>query len=177
MYRRFIATIVAASVALTVLGAVPARADQKDTARAVAAIVGLAIVGKLVHDRKKEKEQERAAAARAREVARQQEAADRYHYTAPLPRSERGHRQGQGPRPRPLPQRVDRKLLPQECFRGFETAYGTHLMFGRRCLENNYRFANRLPQTCAERIRTIHGFRRGYDARCLRRAGYSLARR
>jgi hypothetical protein len=49
-------------------------------------------------------------------------------------------------------------------------------MFGRRCLENNFRHANRLPQQCAQQIRTHRGTRYGYDARCLRGAGYSLAR-
>jgi hypothetical protein len=49
-------------------------------------------------------------------------------------------------------------------------------MFGSRCLQQNYRYANRLPQHCAQQIRTRQGNRFGYDARCLRGAGYRLAR-
>jgi hypothetical protein len=49
-------------------------------------------------------------------------------------------------------------------------------MFGERCLQQNYQYANRLPQQCGQEIRTHNGRQYGYDARCLRNAGYSLAR-
>ena len=49
-------------------------------------------------------------------------------------------------------------------------------MFGRRCLEQNYRAVNRLPQHVSKRVRTHHGTRAGFGARCLQQNGYRLAR-
>jgi hypothetical protein len=71
---------------------------------------------------------------------------------------------------------VHRNVLPQNCLRSYQTRQGQGQMFGRRCLEQNYRAANRLPQNCAIQIRTDRGVRAGYDARCLRRSGYSFGR-
>ncbi|MGJ8626952.1 MAG: hypothetical protein ACSHXB_08335 [Sulfitobacter sp.] len=158
MYRRFIATIAAASIAITALGAAPARADDKDVARALAAILGIAVVGKIIHDKKKDRER----------------AATRNHpapvYQAPRVRPRHVE-------PRPLPRHVrNKKLLPSQCFRSYDTRRGTVRMFGNRCLQNNFRHANRLPQHCKMRVRTHNGKRTGYQARCLRDAGYRLAR-
>ena len=68
--------------------------------------------------------------------------------------------------------RHDRRVLPRECFRRVETRFGTQRMFGRRCLENNYRHVNRLPGRCAVRVYTDNGPRRGFDPLCLRQQGY-----
>ncbi|MFD2739664.1 hypothetical protein ACFSUD_08795 [Sulfitobacter aestuarii] len=189
MYRRFIAFIVALSVAITAFGAAPARADNDDLAKAAAAILGIAIVGKIIHDRNKKKDRERA-------VSRRQHSyydaptyyAPKHTYRPKIRGHNKHHRHpGQGvvtpgygnpvyTQPRPLPRRVDRKLLPGACFKSYETQRGNHLMFDRRCLDANYGYAHRLPQQCAQRVETYRGTRHGYDARCLRRAGYSLAR-
>ena len=159
MYRRFIATVAAVSVAITALGAAPARADDKDVARALAAILGIAVVGKIIHDKKKDKE--RAVTRRYNE-----------------PRIKRDRRHEPQVQPRPLPRHVrNSKLLPSQCFRSYDTRRGTVRMFGRRCLENNFRHANRLPQHCKVRVKTYNGKRTGYQARCMRDAGYRLARR
>ena len=45
MYRKFITTVAAASIALTALGSVPAVAGERETANAIAAILGLAVAG------------------------------------------------------------------------------------------------------------------------------------
>lgn len=168
MYRRFIATVAAASIAITAFGAAPARADDKDLAKALAAILGIAVVGKIIHDNRKEREQ----------------AATRNHpapiYTAPRRHYEprvHQHRRDPQVQPRPLPRHVrNDKLLPSQCFRSYDTRRGTVRMFGRRCLENNFRHVNRLPQHCKVRVKTYNGKRTGYQARCLRDAGYRLAR-
>jgi len=158
MYRRIITTIVAASIAITAIGATPARADDRDVARALAAILGIAVVGKIIHDKKKDKQ---------RAVTRHQPAPV---YQAPRHRTHKVQ-------PRPLPRHVrNNKLLPKQCFRSFDTRRGTVQMFGNRCLQNNFRHANRLPQHCKVQARTHQGRRIGYDARCLRDAGYRLAR-
>tara|TARA_R110002049_G_scaffold44333_5_gene130041 strand:- start:91967 stop:92476 length:510 start_codon:yes stop_codon:yes gene_type:complete len=168
MYRKVIATIAAASIALTALGSVPAYAGDKDVARALAAILGVAVVGKIIHDKKKDREREEAA-ARERHIPVYEAPRRHRPYVDPRPAPRRVD-------PKPLPRRVDRKLLPANCFRSFDTRRGKVQMFGQRCLENNYRYADRLPSFCAQRIQTNRGLRHGYDARCLRDAGYRLAR-
>ncbi|MFG6529562.1 MULTISPECIES: hypothetical protein [unclassified Sulfitobacter] len=193
MYRKFIATIAALSVAITAFGARDAAADEKEVLRTLAAIAGVAIVGKMIYDNKKERE-EREAVTRRRAAPVYE--APRYYPTV----SKRPHpRPYVDPRPaprrddwtrpdrdratyperevRPLPERVDRKLLPQQCFRSYTGDEGKVMMFGEPCLEKNYSYADRLPRYCAKRVSTSEGARYGYDARCLRDSGYSLARR
>ena len=168
MYRKFIATVAAASIAITALGSAPAYADDRDVARALAAILGIAVVGKIIHDNNKKKE---------REVTRRHTAPV---YTAPHrynPPRVQQRRYNQHIQPRPLPRHVrNDKLLPSQCFRSFDTRSGPVRMFGNRCLQNNFRHANRLPQHCKVRVKTYNGKRTGYQARCLRDAGYRLAR-
>lgn len=164
MYRKFIATVTAASIALTALGAVPAAADQRQTMNALAAILGIAVVGKIIHDRNDRKKQ--ANNHQPEPVYRTPE------YKKPVHQPPRYTQ----PRPRPLPDRVNRKLLPQECLRSFKTRHGKVRMFANRCLKRNYKFANRLPQHCQYVFDTPRGDRRGYEARCLRDRGFRLAR-
>lgn len=168
MFNRITATLAAAAIAVTSFGAAPAAADDRDAARIAAAVLGVAIIGKILHDKNKRDE--------AREVSRRQVE------PAPVSRSLPHRRDVE---PRPLPRRVDRdyrdrhvdrKLLPQQCFRSYDTRRGSVHMFGSRCLQKNYRFSNRLPQACEQQVRTERGIRTGFDARCLRSAGYSLAR-
>jgi hypothetical protein len=163
--------ISAASIAITALGATPAQADEDDLAKALAVIAGIAIIGKVIHDKKK----------RDQQVTR--------HDNVPLysePRPRHPHVQPRHPhvqpyghphvQPRPLPRQVDRRLLPPQCFRSYDTRRGTVRVFGTRCLKQNYRFANRLPQHCLVSFKGHAGRQTGYDARCLRDQGYRLAR-
>lgn len=151
---RFIGTFTAMAIALTTFSASPAHAERDDrAARAVATLLGLAVVGKIIHDNRKDRSDG--------------------HVT----RAGRGVDHGSRIKPRPMPRRVARAALPRQCFRSFQTRRGQVNMFARRCLERNYRAANRLPQHCAQRIRTDRGTRAGFDARCLRRSGYNVSRR
>ena len=77
----------------------------------------------------------------------------------------------------PLQARLNAKLRTQKCLRSFEGEEGKVMMFGERCLEDNYAHVERLPDYCHKRVSTRDGARYGYDARCLRDSGYSLARR
>ncbi|WP_299501158.1 hypothetical protein [uncultured Roseobacter sp.] len=156
MHRKFIATIVAAALAVTAIGSAPARADE-DLLRALAAIAGIAIVGKVIHDRNK-REKERNTVTRNA-------------HKAPVYQN---HGRVYDLKPRPLPKRAQRKLLPGACLRSAETRQGRLRYFGQHCLKRNYKFVNRLPNACAVRVRG-HGL--GYEARCLRNQGYQLARR
>ncbi len=169
---RLIGTFTAVAIALTTVSAAPAYAGNdrdKRNARALATILGIAIVGKIIHDNKKDRD---------KKVVRK---SNRSTHSQGHQRVQRHGQRTYGKtnrhvQPRPLPRRVDRKLLPQNCFRSFNTRRGQVHMFGRRCLEQNFRFANNLPRDCAQRVRTDRGVRAGFDARCLRRNGYRLAR-
>lgn len=71
------------------------------------------------------------------------------------------------------------QVLPAQCATTVESRRGqTVRMFGQRCLNNNYRFTNRLPQQCYITFRGERGAQRqGYDARCMRNAGFRTDRR
>lgn len=170
MYRKFIATVTAASIALTALGAVPAFADNYRAERALAAILGLAVVGAIVHENRKDKKKQPVQVhGKPKHHGHQGHHGHKNHGYAQNPPVYH-------PEPRPLPNRVNRKLLPQQCFRSMETRHGKVRYFGQRCLNRNYDFVHRLPQVCNYTFRTHKGDRRGYEARCLRDWGYRLAR-
>lgn len=139
--KRFIALVAAAAIAVTGFGAAPARAD--DQAAAIAALLGLAVIGAVIADKRKDKKKA---------------------VTHPAPIS------------RPLPPRVNRKLLPQHCLRSLATDRGQRRIFGQRCLNRNYKFADSLPRQCHRQVWTDRGWRAGFGARCLRKHGYQLAR-
>ncbi|SFS89111.1 hypothetical protein SAMN04488040_2287 [Sulfitobacter marinus] len=165
MYQKFIAIITVLSVTITGLSASSASAGERnrDLARIAAGVLGVAIVGKIIHDSNKDRHEQKRVnqghVNRGHVVTRERV------QPRPLPQKYRTHQRRQG-----------RKLLPQNCFRSYDTRRGQVVMFGSRCLQKNFRHANRLPQHCAQTIRTSQGKRSGYDARCLRGAGYSLAR-
>jgi len=154
MARSFITLIVTTAIALTTLTA-PARADNDDAAKALAAILGLAIVGGIIHESRK----------------------DKGH---PPPVTRRAPRDIVHPvQPRPLPKRAVRHtLLPQTCLRTFRNAQGYEVQgFGQRCLHRNYAHTQTLPRRCATHVETRRGWGTAYDARCLHRKGYRLAHR
>ncbi|MFK7744726.1 MAG: hypothetical protein AB8B47_06720 [Roseobacter sp.] len=165
MTRKFIATVLGVAVAITAFGNAPARANE-DLARALAAIVGVAIVGKVISDSLDDDDDDKVTRPRY------------------------DNRFGYGPQhsqsrtntvrrfeTRPLPRRADRRLLPGDCLRSFETRNGRYRVFGKSCLEKNYGFTRSLPRFCEVKFKAYKKNRRGYDARCLRRQGYQLARR
>lgn len=164
MTRKFIAAVVGAALAITAVGAAPARADQ-DLVRALAAIAGIAIVGKVIKD-KIEGNDNRVSRNRYD---------DRYYDVRPGYHSDRDVIRRVTPRP--LPHNVRRRLLPGECLRSFRAHDRRYRVFGIECLERNYDYTRSLPRACEVRFRAEQKKRRGYDARCLRDRGYQLARR
>jgi len=157
---RLIGTLTAATIAVTSMGAAPAYADRDrrdgDAARAVGALLGLAAIGVIIHESKKDKK------SKKREVQHKK------RHVQP----HRNHRVI----PKELPRRVVRNTLPQNCLQTFRTRDGRAQMFSQRCLQRNYAGVNRLPQKCFQRIRTRDGHRSGYGARCLSARGYQLSR-
>ena len=163
MSRKFIAAVAGAAIAVTAFGTAPVRADE-DLARTLAAIVGIAIVGKVIKDRLDEDDDDR--------VVYRNRFDDPYVYTAP--RRDNVIRRVE---PRPLPRSVKHRLLPGECLRSWNTRDGRARVFGKKCLQRNYGYTKSLPRSCEVKTRVNNKKRRGYDARCLRREGYQLARR
>ncbi len=158
MHRKFIAAIAAASIFITGISAAPVRAGDDDVARALAAIVGLAIVGAAINEARDDRKKK--ASVTRKKVHKHHQVKKPHHI-----------------HPRPLPHRARRNLLPGECLYSFDTYEGPARVFGARCLERNYRYVNSLPQSCLRRVWTDRGTRYGYGARCLRRQGYQLAHR
>jgi hypothetical protein len=67
--------------------------------------------------------------------------------------------------------------LPGDCLQSFETRDGRYRIFERSCLKQRYAFERSLPRACEVKFKGWKKMQHGYDARCLRRAGYQLARR
>lgn len=70
------------------------------------------------------------------------------------------------------------RVLPANCLTHATRRNGDQVrFFGQRCLNNNYRAVNRLPQACRVEFRARSGhLRQGYSARCLRNQGFRTNR-
>ncbi|MFK7871177.1 MAG: hypothetical protein AB8B58_18300 [Roseobacter sp.] len=167
-HHKFIAILMAATVAITAFGATSSRADE-DFLKALAAIAGIAIVGKVIHDQVQTGRVSGPRQPSTRSALVPQHTTGPIYDRSPL----------LGVAPRQLPDRAKRsvrQLLPGGCLRSTATREGRVRYFGQRCLQRNYSFAHQLPQACAVRVRGQEGVRRGFEARCLRSKGYQLAR-
>lgn len=167
-HRKFIAGIAVAALVLTAFGASQASARDRDAERALAALLGLAVIGAIIADRRDDD--------RKSQVVTRNRPHQGFH------RHERYDRDDRHPgiTPRPLPHRAQRYLLPAECLREVRTGHGRSMrVFGGRCLLHNYRYSGSLPRECAQRM---HGWRGEghatvWNAQCLHRNGYSISRR
>lgn len=84
-----------------------------------------------------------------------------------------GPRHHVSPRPTPEPHPVRLPRLPAQCVMGVPTHQGPVEIYGARCLQQEYRFADRLPSQCATTVDGAWGgTRRGYDPRCLELDGF-----
>ncbi|MFK7763560.1 MAG: hypothetical protein AB8B62_09875 [Roseobacter sp.] len=162
MSRKFIGYVAVAALAVTVIGSRPAQANN-DLATALAALVGVAIVGGIIANNLDDEKK-----------------ASKYRSKAPThfrePSNSRGHQIYRQASPKHTPRRANRYVLPGDCLRSFKTRDGRQRIFETRCLQAEYSFTNTLPRSCGVKIRTHNKQRRGYDAGCLGRAGYKLAR-
>lgn len=149
MSRKFIATIVAAAIAVTAVSSAPARADDDFVKIIMGAAAIYALSQTLDNDR-----------PRYSTVSRDRPPAYR-----------------PGLHPRPLPDRARRaKPIPANCLKYVESRRGdTVRLIGQRCLNRTYRHVNRLPEVCRTKVRTYNGVRHGYKPRCVRKHGFRLA--
>ncbi|MGR3702475.1 MAG: hypothetical protein ACU0A4_10335 [Paracoccaceae bacterium] len=179
MARKFIASILTAAVLVTALNAAPARAtDIRDLAGAAAGIAAVAIIANQLNKQRDRGDESYSSRNSLGQIFAPQQRVPQY--------GQGGQYYGQGNygqggqhfvKPRPLPDRVARRALPAACLQTVEDRRGRAFnVLGQRCLENNFRGARNLPQSCAVDIQSNRGWRSAYDANCLSRAGYSIAR-
>lgn len=181
MSRKFIAAILAASLAVTTFFAAPAKAsDAEDIAKFLGAAATLYIIGSAIKDSRDgnkgyvttqrdhgrydhgRKDRNRYDRGRRDDDRYDRGRGDRGRYDNGRDRD----RTWRGPRP-----------LPSQCLlRSRDRKYEGRVL-GARCVERNYRQARRLPDSCRVQMRTEKGIRVVYLLRCLRRAGYEVARR
>ncbi len=147
MTKTFLAGIMAASLAFTGLTAAPAQAEMNTQTRNL--LIGLAATAIIAGAINNN----RAGQAAPVQVQRND-------WT-----------------PAPAPQRSWSRVLPAACIVDLNGRRGDIRIFSERCLDRNYRFADRLPEQCAIRVRTRDGRVNGYDPRCLRDAGFTTDRR
>ena len=175
MARKFIASVLTAAIVITGFNAAPARADGRELAQAIAGIAAVAIIANALNEKRKKDQPQLGSRNTGYDHDRQHGYIQPQHgYVQPQQEWHGGRHLA----PRPLPDRVARKSLPAACLMTVEDRRGRAVdVLGQRCLENNFRGARKLPQSCVVDIQSHRGWRSGYDARCLSRAGYSIARR
>jgi hypothetical protein len=148
MTRKFLATVLAASMALTSVSVAPARADSGELGRFLLGAGALVIIGSAISNSNRNR-------GRVEPTRRYVEPTRRY--VEPAPRIRHQH-----------------KVVPSACLRVNRTDYGPRRYFGQRCLNNNMRKAWRLPESCLRAVPGRHGQRAVFAAHCLRRNGWTF---
>lgn len=167
MYRKFIALISAAAIAIAAVAATtaPARADTQDVAKVLAGLAALAIIGAAINDHN----------ANAPQVVTRNPYPKGGYYPRGNYYPQHTYRP-QPVQPRPVPPAVTRYDLPAQCLSNFNLRRGNVQLYRENCLQNNYRHVNALPNACRIDVRTANDVRRAYDPNCLRSRGYRNAR-
>ncbi|KUP95009.1 hypothetical protein [Tritonibacter horizontis] len=147
-HRKFIALILATSVAVAGVSAAPARADSQDVGKIIAGLAVLGLIGAAIHDHNKDRH--------------------RPPHVTPKPQPK--------PKPKPLPPSVRRYDLPAQCLRTVRAWGQDRSVLGARCLRHTYRHASDLPDACFVQLDNRHQQVRGYNPVCLQRRGYRLVR-
>lgn len=143
MTRPLMASVLALSLAMTSMTALPARAGRNDElGNFLAGAIALMIIGKAI-------ENSQAATRRRNPPIR---------ITPPPPRR---------------PALKIRGILPSDCFFTKSTAKGRRGLYGATCLNETMRRPERLPGICRTSVSIRNGRRAGvYDAKCLRKRGF-----
>ena len=149
MHRKFIAAVLAASVAITGFSAAPARADE-DVAKFIAGMVALGLIGAAINDAKDDDRKKR-------KVVRDHSG---YKHVSPV---------------RPKPHSVRRYDLPGHCLRNARLRGEHRRVLSKNCLQRNYHYTRSLPERCEVIYERKDRYREGFRPRCLRRHGYRLS--
>ncbi len=170
MSRKFIAAVLAASIAVTGFSSAPAKAaSEDDIAGILAGVAGLIIIGQLLDD---DDDDEPRVSRRHTHIDNGYWYRGDHRHPGHI-RRDTDRRTVVTPR-RDRPSRVD---LPRSCRKKVRTQSGEVRLYTRGCLRNNYRNAASLPRSCMRRFQTRNGAFEGYYAKCLRQHGYRRARR
>lgn len=166
MSRKFIASVLAASLAITSISAAPARADGDDLMKFLAGATALVIIGKALDSDRK----------RTREVSRHDR--DRWHDHGRYGRDAPPHvyfdRRHDPRATRDAKRRYRKNVLPAQCRNTFWTPEGRQKYMDNRCLKRNYSFAHELPKKCKIMFYDHNQKKRGYSIKCLKDRGYRL---
>lgn len=153
--KKFMAGALAATIALTSIGATPAMAKPSTGVRILQGLAALYIVSRVLDNDNKVAPQTVQPRVTRRHVEPRRHVQPRYREVQPRNRPGR---------------------LPERCFRKFRTYDGAVRGYSSRCMSNNAPFLD-LPRACKTRVSTDRGMRKIYRARCLRQHGYDVARR
>ena len=167
MARKFIATILAAALAISAFS-LPARAaSEKDIIKLLAGAAAIAIIGKAIKDGR---DREREA------VTRQRTQTVRPQYVRPGYRNDRGrgHAHDRNRHDRGYVDQTRRMVIPSSCKVRVGTRAGTLDGYDYRCLQRNVSFADRLPGRCVVAADATRGPRFVYSSRCLAGEGFVL---
>ncbi len=183
MFKSMTALVLAATIGLTPMTSRPAQADTEDVVGVIAGIAALAIIGKAISDRNKDDDKKPATTRNTRNNTGLQARPNHSRIDHGFYHRHNGYAHTHGGRLNHThghrhfdrgPRLHARYVLPEQCLRTFNTFDGPRRAFGGRCLDRNFRFANRLPNHCERRIRTDRGNRFVFSPRCLRRNGYVI---
>lgn len=155
MSKTFIATVLAGALAITSFTAAPARAELDNFEKFILGAGTLLIIGAAIENgnqqkSKKKKEPKVTYSTRS--------------YSKPKVTHHKPHK--------PKAKVHRKRPLPAFCLTNVRSHEGPRRIYSNRCLQNNYRGVNTLPQRCKTFIQGPRGTRVGYRPRCLARAGY-----
>lgn len=147
MTQKIIATVLAATIAITSIGATPAMAKPSDGVRILQGLAALYVISRVIEGTKDDRR------------------------PAVTPSRRQDHATWNQPR-----QRRHMRNMPNRCLKTFYTRRGETLAYGARCIKNKAPRLS-LPQECKRRISTDRGRRMVYGPHCLRQHGFNVARR
>lgn len=152
MARKFIATVLAASIAVTAMGATSAQAHHKndDLIKFLGAATTMIIIGNALKNHNSNGHNGKV-----------------YIHSPNHKPKGHGHKTYK-PAPKKKPS------LPAKCVRNAKGKHGnTYKVLGRHCMSNNYKAMNRVPQKCAVQYRSTNGhIRNGFGIQCLKNHGF-----
>ncbi len=161
MFKPIVAGLTALSLTLAMATPVTAQGlDREDVGKLLIGLAAVAVIGAAIEENRDRRSADRSTPAHD---TTQRNGINRNNNWSDLNHQNQSHNA--------------RRTVPYECLRTVETRFGEQRLFGRRCLERNYRHVNRLPDRCAVQLYTSRGPVRGYDPLCLREQGYQSDRR
>lgn len=188
MSRKFITSVLAASLAITSVSAVPARADGDDLVKFLAGATALVIIGNaLDNDRDRSsrdsgryddrRDRDGRHDDRGGRVSRDHD--DRYRHgygrdERPKVYFDRRHDERAT---RDVNKRFQRNVLPSQCKDSFWTPEGTRSYMEGHCLSRNYSYSGELPKQCRITVMDKNRKKSGYSISCLQNRGYRVAGR